>query len=174
MERVIRELIESITERYDMPIRVGSRCEADTFYRVDDIPKNELEAIAEYIAERILKVCYPHVPDYFIQLEGNYTGIAEIIAEKISTTDKNVEVITYDQMYPGSDFSAKLRSSKVILTSDVITTARSAVEAHTKATMMGASVLCWASIIDRTFGPGPVPVVASFTGEPVTLLREII
>ena len=39
--------------------------------------------------------------------------------------------------------------------------------------MLGSTVLCWASLVDRTFGPGPVPVVAAFTGEPVTMLEEL-
>jgi len=56
---------------------------------------------------------------------------------------------------------------------DVITTARSSLEAHTKATLRGVPVLCWATLIDRTFGPGPVPVVSALTGAPVRLLSRL-
>ena len=174
MEQEIKELIDSVTEHYDVPVRVGSRCEASTFYRVEDLAKKELEVIAASLAARILPVCHPHYPAYFLPFAGTYTGIAEIIAEKISPPDHLMEVISYEDLYGDPTIGEKLRSNKVALISDVITTARSAVEAHTKATIIGGSVLCWVSIIDRTFGPGPVPVVTSFTGDPVTLLRELI
>jgi orotate phosphoribosyltransferase len=67
----------------------------------------------------------------------------------------------------------KYKGHNAILVTDVITTARSSLEAHTRATLRGIPVLCWATLIDRTFGPGPVPVVSAFTGAPVRVLTQV-
>ena len=67
----------------------------------------------------------------------------------------------------------KYRGWESVLVTDVITTARSTLEAHTKVTLQGLNMLCWASLIDRTFGPGPVSVVSAFTGAPVRVVTQL-
>lgn len=167
----IRAIMDTITERYDLPIRVGSRCEAQVFYRVEDLSSEDVEECARYVSERIIKVCAPNLPQYLLNLPGSYTGLAEALSKELAPPGEQLEVIELDQFNIENGLGKKLKNSTVILVNDVITTARSCLEAHTRATMVGATVLCWAALIDRTFGPGPVPVVASFTGEPVTLLE---
>ena len=173
MNRAIREIFDSITERYEVPIRVGSRCEAHSFYRVDNLAPEDLKICASYVAERIVKVCQPNLPQVLINLPGGYTGLAEMLAEELAPSEESLEVIPLHKLDPNNGGSKKLRGRDVVLVNDVITTARSCLEAHTKTTMMGANIVCWGALIDRTFGPGPVPVVAAFTGEPVTLLQDM-
>ena len=168
----IREIFQRITERYQIPVRIGSRCEATTYYRVDALMPSDLEVCASYIAERILKVCHPHHPELLVQLPGSYTGLVEILSKELAAPGETLEVLPYEKILPGNGVTKKIKNTPVVLVNDVITTARSCVEAHTKITMMGASILCWAALIDRTFGPGPVPVITAFTGEPVTLLES--
>lgn len=169
MER-IKEIFEQITEYYSVPIRVGSRCEASVYYRVEDLSQDDVELCGQYVAERALKVIAPTLPQYVLNLPGSYTGLAQILARELAPPGETLEVLNYEDLSGGNGKSGKLKGASIILVNDVITTARSCLEAHTKMTMMGAAVICWAALIDRTFGPGPVPVVASFTGEPVTLL----
>jgi len=173
MEEKIEQIISNITEHYDPPIRIGSRCEASVFYRVEDLTSDDIDTCAHYITERILKVCYPSLPEILINLSGNYTGLAAELSKELAPPGEKLEIINLDQLNTHNGHGAKLKNTPVVLVNDVITTARSCLEAHTKITMLGAPVLCWAALIDRTFGPGPVPVVASCTGAPVTLLEEI-
>lgn len=173
MESTIREILDRITEHYDVPIRVGSRCEANVFYRVEDLSSEELELVAQYVAERVLKVCHPALPQILISLPGSFTGLARLLARELAPAGEALEVVNIEQLNPGNGKGSWLKNSNVVLVNDVITTARSCLEAHTKTTVLGASVLCWAAIIDRTFGPGPVPVVAAYTGEPVRLLEGL-
>ncbi|MCC6954955.1 MAG: hypothetical protein IT290_12630 [Deltaproteobacteria bacterium] len=165
----ISTIIEKVTERYSSPIRVGSRCEANVFYRVEYLSPEDIDTLTDHIAERIQKVCSPLDPELIISLP-NYTELAKTLARRLSTSGEPLEVVNAEQLNPGNGKTSWLRGMNVILVNDVITTARSCLEVHTKATVLGATVLCWAAIIDRTFGPGPVPVAASFTGEPVRLL----
>lgn len=169
----LRGVFEKITEHYSVPIRVGSRCEASVYYRVEDLKAREMEQCAEFLRERVLKVCSPALPHVLINLRGSYTGLAGLLAKELAPPGESLEVIPYEQLTGGNGAGARVKNANVILVNDVITTARSCLEAHTRATMMGASILCWAALIDRTFGPGPVPVVAAFTGEPVTLLEGL-
>lgn len=169
----IREIFEGITERFEVPIRIGGRCEANVFYRVDCLDKPNLEVLAGYVAERVVKVCQPSLPQKLVNLPGGYTELASFLSNELAPPGESLEVIAYEELNPHNGNSHVLKGCQVVLVNDVITTARSCLEAHTQVTMMGASVLCWAALVDRTFGPGPVPVVASFTGEPVTLLEEI-
>ncbi len=168
----IRLIFEQITERYEIPIRIGSRCEASTYYHVDELSSADVELTGNYVSERVRKVCYPLKPTLLIQLHGPVTGLATVLSKELASEAGDLEIINFDKVVPGNGVSTKLRGANVVLVNDVITTARSCVEIHTKVTMMNANVLCWAALIDRTFGPGPVPVVAAFTGEPVTLLEE--
>lgn len=169
----ISEIIEKITEHYDAPIRVGSRCEANVYYRLEDLNSEDLDVLASYIAERVLKVCQPNNVELIINMPGGYTGLAQLLARELSMDDDPLEVVNIEQISLANGRSNRLKGACTILVTDVVTTARSCIEAHTKATMLGSSVLCWASIIDRTFGPGPVPVVAAYTGEPVQLLQRL-
>ncbi|MBL7661696.1 phosphoribosyltransferase [bacterium] len=171
----MREIFERITEHFKVPIRVGSRCEANIFYRVDQLSPEDLKTCGDYVAERVLKVIEPNLPEIIINLPGGYTGFAEILAQELALPgEEPIEVIPYAKLDPQNGKSSSIRGKNLILVSDVITTARSCLEAHTRVTMLNARVLCWASLIDRTFGPGPVPVVASFTGDPVRLLEDVI
>ncbi len=172
MEEEIIEIFERVTERYEIPVRIGSRCESNTYYHVDDLSEGDVETCGQYIADRIIKVCQPVLPELLIQLEGSRTGLAEILAKELAPAGEELEIIQYHKISTGNGVSQRIKNSKVALVNDVITTARSCIETHTKITMMGSSILCWAALIDRTFGPGPVPVVASHTGEPITLLEE--
>ena len=167
----IREIMEKITETFELPIRVGSRCEANVFYRVEDLSSDDVEECARYIAERVVKVCYPNLPSVLLNLPGSYTGLAEALSKELAPPGEQLEVLQVEEFNHESGIGKRLKGANVLLVNDVITTARSCLEVHTKSTVLGAAVLCWAALIDRTFGPGPVPVVASFTGEPVTLLE---
>lgn len=167
----IREIIENIAEHYSSPIRVGSRCEANTYYRVEDLTESDFSEIAEYVAERIHKVCTVE-PQVIISMPGSFVGLAKMLSKELSPVEP-LEVINAEQLTSPGMRSSWLRNVNAVLVNDVITTARSCLEIHTKATMMGASIMCWAAIIDRTFGPGPVPVVAAYTGDPVRLLEEM-
>lgn len=171
MEREILEIFERITEKYQVPIRVGSRCEANIYYRVDDLSPEDIEFLARYIAERIRKVCSAGYPEALINLPGSYSGLASMLAVELGEPERPLEVIDADKVTSMNGNSARLKNLPVILVNDVITTARSCLEAHTKITCTGAQIMCWAALVDRTFGPGPVPVVASYTGAPVTLLE---
>lgn len=172
MEREIKEIFERITEHHSIPLRIGSRCEAHTYYRIEDLGSDDIELCAGYIAERIYKVCQEQSPDILISLPGSYTGLGPELAKALSTTSESLPLLELDKINITAK-KAELKGKKVLLINDVITTARSCLEAHTKVTMSGAYILSWVALIDRTFGPGPVPVIAAFTGEPVVLLEEI-
>jgi len=169
----IRQIFQKITERYSVPVRVGSRCEAHVFYRVENLSTEDLETCAQYVADRVIKVCNPNLPQKIINLPGGYTGLADWLSRELAPRGEELEVIPYGKLEPANGKSSSIKGLNVLLVSDVITTARSCLEAHTKVTLLNASVLCWASLVDRTFGPGPVPVVAAFTGDPVTLLEQL-
>ncbi len=169
----LREILEKITEYYDVPVRLGSRCESNYFYRVEDLSSEDLEVCSSYIADRIIKVCQPNLPQLLVALPGNYTDLAQNLSRALAPLDEVLEVISFDQINAGNGKSSQIKGKQIVLVNDVITTARSCLEAHTKVTIMGATVLCWAAIIDRTFGPGPVPVVTAFTGKPVRLLEQL-
>lgn len=172
-EQQLREIFDRITEHYQVPIRIGGRCESRSFYRVDDLTTEELEFCADYVADRITKVCQPQIPTLIVQLPGSYTGLADMLSRSLAPPGDVLEVLLLEKLDPGNGMGKKIKTSNIVMVNDVITTARSCLEAHTKITLMGASVLCWAALVDRTFGPGPVPVVAAFTGEPVTLLEGL-
>ena len=173
MSELYPEILEKITERYDAAVKIGSRCEANTYYRVEDLNEEESQILAECIAERIINVCSNQLPDLLIRMPGTYTKLAEQLAKELAAPGEKLDVLEFDKIDPDNGTGSRLKNSSVLIITDVITTARSCLEAHSQSTMMGATVLCWASIIDRTFGPGPVPVVAAWTGEPVTLLSEV-
>lgn len=166
----IKEIFSGISEYHDEPIRGSKFWESNVYYRVEDLSAEEIETCAGYLAERIINVCSPNLPKIIINIKGSYLGLSSVIAEKLrQIEDIEPEVVKYEQIVNGSYNGKSLKNVEAILVNDVITTAKSCLEAHSKVTMMGAYIYCWAALIDRTFGPGPVPIVAAFTGEPVTL-----
>ena len=171
----ITEIFEHITESFQEPVPIGGRCESTVYYRVEDLTEDHLNACAEYVARRIRNVVAPQKPELFLKLPGGYTFFAErlcaVYAELFG--GKEIPLEQYLESKLSNGHGEKYKGYHTILVTDVITTARSSLEAHTKATLRGIPVLCWATLIDRTFGPGPVPVVSGFTGAPVRLLTQI-
>lgn len=172
----VNEILERITEEYEEPVPIGGRCESRVYYRVEDLTDDDLNICAEYVANRIHDVLSPQSPQLFLKLPGGYTFFAERLCAFYSELAGGHDEIPLEQ-YLESKLSnghgEKYKGSNCVLVTDVITTARSSLEAHTKATIKGVNVLCWAALIDRTFGPGPVPVVSAFTGEPVRVLTKV-
>ncbi|RMD87484.1 MAG: hypothetical protein D6808_01320, partial [Candidatus Dadabacteria bacterium] len=76
----INRIFDQITEYYDEPVRIGSRCESSVYYRVEDITDSELNLCAQYVAERTLEVCYPDFPELILKLPGGYSFFAERLA----------------------------------------------------------------------------------------------
>ncbi len=172
----INEIFERITERYEEPVPIGGRCESHIYYRTEDLTEDDLNTCAEYVARRIQNVVSPSEPRLFLKLPGGYSFFAERLCAVYSELILNGEEIPLEQ-YLESKLSnghgEKYRNWPCVLITDVITTARSSLEAHTKATLRGIPVLCWATLIDRTFGPGPVSVVSAYTGAPVRVLTQL-
>jgi hypoxanthine-guanine phosphoribosyltransferase len=172
----INDIFARVTERYSNPIPIGGRCESQVYYRVADLTEEELNTCAEYVARRIKDLLAPQHPQVFLRLPGGFTFFAERLAAMYSELNPKAGEIPVEQ-YTESKISnghgTKYKNHNAILVTDVITTARSSLEAHTRATLRGIPVLCWATLIDRTFGPGPVPVVSAFTGAPVRVLTRI-
>lgn len=172
----IAEIFERVTEHYADPVPIGGRCESKVYYRVEDLTETDLNACAEYVAERIRNVVSPQYPQLFLKLPGGYTFFAErlcAVCSELLPGGKDIPLEQYLESKLSNGHAEKYKGYNTVLVTDVITTARSSLEAHTKATLRGIPVLCWATLIDRTFGPGPVPVVSSFTGAPVRLLSRI-
>ena len=170
----INEIFERITEHYEEPVPIGGRCESHVYYRVEDLTESDLNVCAEYVAHRIHNVISPQLPELFLKLPGGYTFFAERLCAMYSEiAGREIPLEQYLESKLSNGHGQKYRGHHAILVTDVITTARSSLEAHTKATLKGIPVLCWATLIDRTFGPGPVPVVSAFTGAPVRLLTPI-
>jgi len=170
----VNEIFERIEERFDRPVPIGGRCESPVYYRVEALTDEDLDVCAEYVAYRIRNVLSPQKPQLFLKLPGGYSFFAERLASFYSELlGIEVPLEPYTESKISNGHGTKYKGYNTILVTDVITTARSSLEAHTKATLRGIPVLCWATLIDRTFGPGPVPVVSGFTGAPVRLLTQI-
>ena len=172
----INEIFLRITEEYEDPVRIGGQCESRVFYRVEDLSEDDLNTCAHYVAQRIRNVIAPQKPNFFLKLPGGYSFFAERLCAVYSEllpggTELPLEQYIESKLTNG--YGERYKGQNAILVTDVITTARSTLEAHTKATLRGIPVLCWATLIDRTFGPGPVPVVSAFTGGPVRLLSRM-
>jgi hypothetical protein len=172
----INEIFEKITETFEQPVPIGGRCESTVYYRTEDLTDEDLNACAHYVARRIRNVVSPQEPFFVLKLPGGYSFFAERLCAVYAELYRKGEELPLEQ-YLESKFSnghsEKYKGKPAILVTDVITTARSSLEAHTKATIRGIPILCWATLIDRTFGPGPVPVVSSYTGAPVRLLTRV-
>ena len=172
----INEIFERITETYEVPVPIGGRCEGNVYYRVEYLSENDLNLCAEYVAYRIKDLLSPQQPHVFLKLPGGYTFFAERLAaiySEIAPGMKEIPLEQYMESKIMNGHGEKYKGKNAILVTDVITTARSSLEAHTKAALRGIQVVCWATLIDRTFGPGPVPVVSAFTGAPVRVLAQI-
>lgn len=171
----VNSIIDRITEYYEQPVPIGGRCESNIFYRIEDLTEEDLNTCAEYVAYRIDNIITPQVPQLFLKMPGGYSFFAErlcaIYSEKIAHEEIPLEQYLESKFDNGS--GKKYKGFNSILVTDVITTARSSLETHTKATLRGIPVVCWASLIDRTFGPGPVSVVSAFTGAPVRVLTQL-
>ncbi|MCB0331468.1 MAG: hypothetical protein KDD70_17475 [Bdellovibrionales bacterium] len=171
----INEIFSRITERYQDPVPIGGRCESFTYYRTEDLSEDDLNKCALYVAQRLESVISPNHPDLFLKLPGGYSFFAERLSAVYSEQipgHREIPLEQYLESKLGNGFGSKYKGKNAVLVTDVITTARSSLEAHTKATLRGIPVLCWATLIDRTFGPGPVPVVSAFTGDSVRLLTR--
>ena len=172
----LEEIFSRITAEYEEPVPIGGRCESRIFYRVGDLSDADLDACAEYVAERIKNVVSPSKPQLFLKLPGGYSFFAErlcAVYSELYNKGKDVPLEQYLESKMSNGHGEKYKGHSAILVTDVITTARSSLEAHTRATLKGIPVLCWATLIDRTFGPGPVPVVSAFTGAPVRVLTQV-
>lgn len=171
----ISEIFERISERYEVPVPIGGRCESNIYYRTEYLSEEDLNTCAEYVAERLISLA-PQTPHVFLKLQGGFTFFAERLAAIYTELNPSVEEVAvepYKEARLMNGLGERYRGKNAILVTDVITTARSSLEAHTKSTIRGISVLCWATLIDRTFGPGPVPVVSAYTGAPVRLTTQI-
>lgn len=172
----VSEIFERITEKYEDPVPIGGRCESHIYYRVEYLTESDLNTCAEYVAHRLHNVVSPQQPQLFLKLPGGYSFFAERLCAVYSELHPEAGELPLEQ-YLESKLSnghgKKYRGYNAVLVTDVITTARSSLEAHTKATLKNIPVLCWATLIDRTFGPGPVPVVSAFTGAPVRVMTKI-
>lgn len=172
----INEIFARITERYQEPVPIGGRCESYIYYRTEDLSEDDLNTCAEYVAHRLKNVMSPQKPDVFLKLPGGYSFFAErltAIYSEFWARGQEVPLEPYIESKLSNGYGERYKGKNAVLVTDVITTARSSLEAHTKATIRGIPVLCWATLIDRTFGPGPVSVVSAFTGAPVRLLTQI-
>lgn len=172
----LSKILERITEVYETPVPIGGRCESNVYYRVEDLTDSDLNACAEYVAHRLKEVLAPQTPHVFLKLPGGYTYFAERLCAMYAEFNPKLGEIPLEQYLESklsNGHAEKYRGKNAILVTDVITTARSSLEAHTKATLRGIRILGWATLIDRTFGPGPVPVISTFTGAPVRVLTQI-
>ncbi len=172
----VSDIFRKITEEFEEPVRIGSRCESNVYYRVEDLDDEDLNIAARYVAERILDLSGNQFPELILKMPGGYSFFAErlaVVLSEMSTDGKEVPLEQYLESKLSNGHGERYRGSRAILVTDVITTARSSLEAHTKATLKGINIICWAALIDRTFGPGPVPVASAFTGAPVRLLTEL-
>jgi len=173
MQDELEQIFKRISEFYAQPIKIGSQCEANTFYHIEDMTVGELEQASGYLTERIQEVCYPDLPSMVIHLSSCITDLPDLLAERLGPPGQALEVVNANKIGQGNGITQRLRSSRVIIANDVITTAKSCLELHARLTMLGANVVAWASLVDRTFGPGPVPVIAAHTGEAVRLLQNL-
>lgn len=172
----IEEIFAKVTDRFEEPVPIGGRCESNYYYNVQDLSESDLDACAMYVANRIIDIFHPMHPELILKLSGGYSFFGERLSATISELlhePRSIPIVHYDTVQAAVASGNEWKGKHAILVTDVITTARSSLEAHTRATLSGIHVQCWACLIDRTFGPGPVPVIASFTGEPVRLLTQL-
>ncbi len=164
-----------ITDYSEIPIPIGGRCESHYYYRVEDLTEEEIKLCATYVLRRFEKSHDIDQIKVLLKLGGSVTLFAEVLfaiwCEYTGSDDLSLEVYS-DFLFENGKLGF-LRGKNTVLVTDVITTARSTLEAHTTSTMRGLRINAWISLIDRTFGPGPVPVISAFTGAPVSLITRL-
>ena len=136
----LEEIFSRITEEYEEPVPIGGRCESRIFYRVGDLSDADLDACAEYVAERIKNVVSPSKPQLFLKLPGGYSFFAErlcAVYSELYNKGKDVPLEQYLESKMSNGHGEKYKGHSAILVTDVITTARSSLEAHTRATLKG-------------------------------------
>ncbi len=169
---VFQELFEKITERFEVPVKLSRNCESTTFYRVEYLSEQDVAYCANYLAGRLLDCTSPLEPEILLEMPGSTSNLAQAIAT--SLTENHLPepmILSLEEFNKGNGKASQVKGKNAVIINDVITTGRSCLEAHSKLSLSGAHILAWAALIDRTFGPGPVPVVASLTGDPVNLLE---
>ncbi|MCS6962223.1 MAG: phosphoribosyltransferase [Deltaproteobacteria bacterium] len=171
----IREIFDRVTEYHEIPVPIGGRCESHYYYRVEDLSEDDLKVCASYVLYRLEKNIALDDINLLLKLGGGVTLFGEILyalwCEHVGSDDLKLEI--YSEYLFENGKLGFLRGANSVLVTDVITTARSTLEAHSKATMKGIKIVAWVSLVDRTFGPGPVPVISAFTGAPVNLVTRI-
>ena len=167
---VFRDLFEKVTEHFEVPIKLSKNCEANTFYRVEYLSGEDIAYCSKYLAGRIIESGSPLEPEILLEMPGSSTNLAEALTSALTEEMITPKVVTLEEFNTGNGKASQVKGKNVVIVNDVITTGRSCLEAHSKLVLNGANVICWVALIDRTFGPGPVPVVATLTGEPVRLL----
>jgi phosphoribosylpyrophosphate synthetase len=168
---VFQELFEKITERYEVPVKLSKNCESNTFYRVEYLSNEDIASCANYLSNRLLDCISPLEPDILLEMPGSTSGLAKEIAQYLAENHvPEPMILGLDEFNKGNGSASQVKGKNAIIINDVITTGRSCLEAHSKLSLNGAHILAWVALIDRTFGPGPVPVVATLTGDPVNLL----
>lgn len=165
-----QEIFEKVTERFSVPIKLSKNCESNTFYRVEYLSQEDISYCAEYLSNRIIDCISPSDADFLVEMPGSSLHLAQAIANSLGETIPGPKVLSLQEFNMGNGKASQVKGKTVVIINDVITTGRSCLEAHSKLTMSGANVVAWASLIDRTFGPGPVPVIATLSGDPVRLL----
>ncbi len=163
-----KDLFENITERFSVPVKLSKSCESNTFYRVEDLTREDVEFCAEYLAEKIID---SGEPDILIEMPGSAVDLGKTVADKMGEQVKRPDVILLEGTENGDINISSIQGKTIVIINDVITTGRSCLEVHSKLTMKGGNVLCWVALVDRTFGPGPVSVIATLTGDSITLLK---
>ena len=136
----INKIFENITEYYQEPISIGSRCQSNYFYRVEDLSEEDLNICAEHVAYRIKNVLSPQEPQLFLKLPGGYSFFAERLYAVYSEIIPCTEEIVFDQYLKSkaaTGYFEKYKGFNTVLITDVITTARSTLEAHTKLSLKG-------------------------------------
>mgnify|MGYP000653058217 CR=1 FL=1 len=146
----IGELFSKITEEFEEPVRIGSRCESQVYYRVEDLSDEDLNVCARYVGERILEVGNNQFPDLILKLPGGFSFFAERLAVVFSELNPSGKEVPLEQYLESKLFNGhgeRYKGCSAVLVTDVITTARSSLEAHTKATLRGINIFCWAALI---------------------------
>ena len=171
MSNIFKDLFEKITERFSVAIKLSKNCEANTFYRVEDLNAEDINYCAQYLAVRIIDT---GEPDILIEMPGSVINLAQALAFHIGEETQIPKVLSFEEfngiISSDTHRSSEIKGKNIAIINDVITTGRSCLEAHSKLTLQGANVQCWVALVDRTFGPGPVAVIATLTGDPVKLL----
>jgi len=170
----IHQIIQGVTENYDVPVPIGGRCESYVYYRLENLQEDEIAMCAKYVLQRLENALEINDIGLFLKLKGAITSFAECLYAlfcEIYNLEPKFELYSENLLLNGK--ADILRNKTAILISDVITTAKSSLEAHSQATLRGIKIAAWIALIDRTFGPGPVPVIAAYTGAPVSVLTKV-